>query len=134
MHRRVVNAASAADGGDHACAVHRRIYHRVLSAAAHLEEAVGHHAINKHGRLDFERPQEEDATQRCRSRQRSARNLEIACTREDDTALHNVVANESMQLARHRRAGDTGYVPSEEGKRRCRKGWAGLCHGKASSW
>ena len=78
-------------------------------AAVDLEEAVRERALDQQtGRLDGKRLQEEDAAQTCRCRR--MRHLEVACAREDDAALHDVVGDEGMKRTGGGRAEDDAAV------------------------
>ena len=107
--RRVVDALP----GDGAAARRSGAVHRCRGGdcigltAAHLEAPVKDRAIDEHARrLDGERLQEENAAKRRRCPDRSARHLEVARAREDDAALHDVVAYEWEQRACSWRADD----------------------------
>ena len=83
-------------------AVHDRICLRTCRfAATHLEVPVDQSALNQQpGCYDDEWLHKEDDTQRRVCRGRSACELEITRSRENDTALHDMVDDEGVKRAR----------------------------------
>ena len=70
-------------------------------AVAHLKAPIRHRALDVQANsLHLKRLQEEHALRGCSCR--SARQLEIARTREDHAALHDVIGNQGVQRASDR--------------------------------
>ena len=112
-HRRRVDTLPRDIGGERARAVHRRVRERVVHAAAHVEAAVGHGALDVQPiGLDGQRLQEEDAA-KALSRGRGMPHLEIARGGENDAALHHVVLGEAAAACSGRLEGN-GAVGGEQ--------------------
>jgi hypothetical protein len=106
----MIDSLPSAVYGSRCMTVHRRVLgYRTVLAAAHLDAAVGQRVLDEQIRyLDGKRLKEVHATQ-C-SCSYCTCHLEVARTREDDAALHNVVGHEGVQRSRSGRAEDDGAV------------------------
>eukprot|EP00966_Prymnesium_polylepis_P228959 5298263-Prymnesium_polylepis.2 len=96
-----VNTLPFDRSGECTGAVHLLV-HAVRPASLHVKAAVAHRALDEQPGIvvDDEWPQKEDVEYR-RSRGRNgARQLEIARTREHNTALHHVIGDKGLQSAR----------------------------------
>jgi len=85
--------------------MHGHARHRIVLAAAHLESAIAYCALDQQpSRLNRKRPKKVHALQRSSWRRRCAGHLKVRRTREEDTALHDVISHERVDSTRGRRA------------------------------
>lgn len=111
--QRLVDALRPLRGDELARAMHRRAVCQPIFGlgAAHLEASIAYSAINNQSRrLHGERLQEVDAVRCCPTSSGSASELEVAGTRKDNTAVHDVVSNHGVQGALRRGAEGISFV------------------------
>ena len=108
--RRTADAPPALWRSGGARAVQCRVRRQVVACtAAHLEAVAAHGTLDEQpGRLNGERLEEEDVSQRRPAPRRSARHLEVAHAGEDGATLDDVVRHEGVQRARGGRRAEDG--------------------------